>query len=215
MEGIFSRAGIHSAVEHDAIIDGKTPNKVTADPVMIEQEARKVAAEAARELRRAGEVARTVPAGTPTWTGQFGVSGRPQETSARNAFSSNSRSRGGGLQSSSLLANLQQRQANLAPSQGGTPRTSSPARSSGSAASASREATPTQARGKDFGKLIRDYLTSHGGSVYTQMLIDHFNRYCNTAQATAEFKETLKLIARLEKGSRGRGRWVLKDEYKK
>ncbi|KIW66747.1 hypothetical protein PV04_06046 [Phialophora macrospora] len=213
MEGIFSRAGIHSAVEHDAIIDGKAPKKVAADPLMIEQEARKVAAEAARELRRAGEVARTIPIGTPTWTGQFGVSGRPQETTARNAFSSISRGRGGGLQSSSLLANLQ-RQGNRLPSRSGTPRTASPAGSSGSPASASREGTPSLPRGKDFGKLIRNYLTTHGGSVYTQMLIDHFNRYCTTAQATAEFKETLKLIAKLEKGSRGRGRWVLKDEYK-
>ncbi|KIX02845.1 uncharacterized protein Z518_08788 [Rhinocladiella mackenziei CBS 650.93] len=216
MEGIFARSGIHSAVEHDAIIDGhKVGKKVAADPVLIEQEARKVAAEAARELRRAGDVARTVPIGTPTWTGQFGVSGRPQETTAQKAFSSNSRSRGGGVQSSSLLANLQQRQANMANSRDVTPRTSSPARSSGSAASASRSGTPALPQGKDFGKLIRDYLTSHGGSVYTQMLIDHFNRFCTTPQATMEFKETLKVIARLEKGGRGRGRWVLKDEYKK
>ena len=215
MEGIFSRAGIHSAVEHDAIIEGKMAKKVAADPVMVEQEARKVAAEAARELRRAGEVARTVPVGTPTWTGQFGVSGRPQETTARSAFSSNARNRGLGLQSSSLLANLQQRQGNPASSRNGTPRTASPTRSSGSAASASREGTPLAPRGKDFGKLIRDYLTTHGGTVHTQMLIDHFNRFCTTAQATADFKETLKLLARLEKGGTGRGRWVLKDEYRK
>ncbi|OAP60268.1 hypothetical protein AYL99_05270 [Fonsecaea erecta] len=215
MEGIFSRAGIHSAVEHDTIIDGKAGKKVAADPALVEQEARKVAAEAARELRRAGEVARTVPIGTPTWTGQFGISGRPQETTAQRAFSSNSRNRGGGIQSSSLLTNLQQRQGGLAPSRDGTPRTASPARSTDSTASISRDATPTLPQGKDFGKLIRDYLTTHGGSVYTQMLIDHFNRFCTTPRATLEFKETLKLIARLEKGSRGRGRWVLKDEYKK
>ncbi|KAI1618188.1 DNA excision repair protein ERCC-6 [Exophiala viscosa] len=215
MEGIFARSGIHSAVEHDAIIDGTSASKkVAADPVLIEQEARKVAAEAAKELRRAGEVARTIPIGTPTWTGQFGVSGRPQETTASRAFSSNARARGGGLQSSSLLANLQQRQGAAISSRNGTPRTSSPVRSTGSAASTSRASTPTLPQGKDFGKLIRDYLSSHGGSVYTQMLIDHFNRFCTTPQATLEFKETLKLIARLEKGSRGRGRWVLKDEYK-
>ncbi|RVX74514.1 hypothetical protein B0A52_01640 [Exophiala mesophila] len=213
MEGIFARSGIHSAVEHDAIIDGKTPKKVAADPVLVEQEARKVAAEAARELRRAGEVARTVPIGTPTWTGQFGVSGRPQETTAQRAFSSNSRSRGGGFQSSSLLTNLQQRQANAAHDL--TPRTSSPARSSGSAATGSRSSTPGQPQGKEFGRLIRDYLTAHGGAVHTQMLIDHFNRFCTTPQATADFKETLKLLAKLEKGSRGRGRWVLKEEYKR
>lgn len=215
MEGIFARSGIHSAIEHDAIIDGKTPKKVAADPMLVEQEARKVAAEAARELRRAGEVARTVPIGTPTWTGQFGVSGRPQETTAQRAFSSNSRSRGGGFQSSNLLTNLQQRQANAAQSHDSTPRTSSPARSSGSAATASRSGTPSLPQGKDFGRLIRDYLTAQGGAVHTQMLIDHFNRFCTTPQATAEFKETLKLLAKLEKGSRGRGRWVLKDEYKR
>lgn len=215
MEGIFARSGIHSAIEHDAIVEGTSGKKVVADPVLIEQEARKVAAEAARELRRAGEVARTVPIGTPTWTGTFGVSGRPQETSAQRAFSSNSRSRGSGVQSSSLLANLQQRQANLGASRAATPRTSSPARSSGSAATNSRDGTPTLPQGKDFGKLIRDYLTSHGGSAFTQMLIDHFNRFCTTPQATMEFKETLKVIARLEKGGRGRARWVLKDEYKK
>ncbi|EXJ92845.1 DNA excision repair protein ERCC-6 [Capronia epimyces CBS 606.96] len=216
MEGIFARSGIHSAVEHDAIIDGnKTGKKVAADPVLIEQEARKVAAEAARELRRAGDAARHVPIGTPTWTGQFGVSGRPQETTAQRAFSSAARSRGGAIQSTSLLANLQQRQANAIGSRVATPRTSSPARSSVSTASTSRAGTPTAPQSKDFGKLIRDFLNAHGGATYTQMLIDHFNRYCTTPQATMDFKETLKMIARLEKGSRGRGRWVLKEEYKK
>jgi hypothetical protein len=29
-------------------------------------------------------------------------------------------------------------------------------------------------------KMIRDYLVTHGGKVHTQMLIDHFNRYCGT-----------------------------------
>lgn len=214
MEGIFARSGIHSAVEHDAIIEGKGARKVAADPVLIEKEAKRVAAEAAKELRRAGEVARTVPIGTPTWTGQVGVSGRPQETTAQRAFSSNSRNRGGALQSSSLLATLQQRQTNVPQSSNTTPGNASPARSSGSAASASRSGTPSLPQGKDFGKLIRDYLTAHGGSVHTQMLIDHFNRFCTTPQATMDFKETLKILAKLDKGSRGRGRWVLKDEYK-
>ncbi len=78
----------------------------------------------------------------------------------------------------------------------------------------SKPGTPTLPRGRDFGKLIRDYLMAHGGSAYTQMLIDHFNRLCTTPQATMDFKETLKVIATLDKGSRARGKWVLKDEYK-
>jgi len=212
MEGIFSKSGIHSAMEHDAIISGNSV-KPAADKAMIEQEAKRVASAAAQELQRAGELARAVPVGVPTWTGQFGVSGRPQETTARQAFGGSSRNRGGGtVGSSSLLVGLQQRQA-LNGVAGSSPRTASPARSV--ASTSSRAATPTAPRGKDFGKLIRDYLSTHGGSVYTQMLIDHFNRYCTDAQATADFKETLKKIATLEKGGRGRGRWVLKDQYKK
>ena len=211
MEGIFARSGIHSAVEHEQIIGSNGKKTIVADPVMIEQEAKKVAAEAARELRKAAEVARTVAVGTPTWTGTVGVSGRPQETTPHRAFGGASRNRAAGVSSTSLLAGLQQRQ--------GQGRGVSGASTTGTTTpSSSRAGTPTtvgaQPRGKDFGKLIRDYLSSHGGSVYTQMLIDHFNRYCTSPQATMEFKETLKAIATLEKGSSSaRGKWKLKPEY--
>ncbi|KAL8715056.1 MAG: hypothetical protein Q9220_001013 [cf. Caloplaca sp. 1 TL-2023] len=200
MEGIFARAGVHSALEHDQIVNGK--KVVAADPRIIEREAKKVAAEAAKELKRAGEVARTVPVGTPTWTGQFGTAGRPQEQSVVRGFG---RSRGGPA-SSSVLAGLQQRQ--LANGVGGVSGTNSP-----SSGGASRQGSPGP-RALDFMKMIRDYLVTHGGKVYTQMLIDHFNRYCSSPDKTMQFKEMLKEIARLEKGSRGRGSWVLKEEYR-
>lgn len=213
MEGIFARTGVQSALEHDQIVSGK--RKVQADPKIIEAEAKKVAAEAAAELKRAGEMARSVPIGTPTWTGQAGVAGRPGEgmrpagtASAFGGRSSTARRSGAGPSSASLLANLSNRSAT-----GGS--------RSGSSSNTPRSGTPTagnsstnQPRGKDFMVMIRDYLTTHGGQVHTQMLIDHFNRYCTTPQATAEFKEMLKTIAVLDKGtSGGRGKWVLKPEY--
>ena len=192
MEGIFARSGVQSALEHDQIINGK--KVVTADPKIIEKEARRVAAEAAKELKKAGEVARHVPVGTPTWTGQFGTAGRPEQ--AQRGLG---RGRGGPA-SSSILAGLQNRQAATGIGNG------------------SRGSTPNSnasgPRGTDFMKMIRDYLVIQGGQVHTQMLIDHFNRYCKTAERTAEFKAMLTEIARLERGTRGRGRWVLKEEYK-
>ncbi|KAL8980639.1 MAG: hypothetical protein Q9205_004336 [Flavoplaca limonia] len=194
MEGIFARAGVHSALEHDQIINGR--RVVAADPKMIEREARKVATQAAQELKKAGEAARLVPVGTPTWTGQFGRAGRPEEQAMQRGFG---RGRGGPA-SSSILAGLQQRQLG----QGAT---------DGAGGRGSRQGSPG-ARGGNFLRMIRDYLVTHGGKVYTQMLIDHFNRYCTSAESTMEFKEMLKQIAKLEKGSRGRGSWVLKDEYK-
>ena len=192
MEGIFARSGVQSALEHDQIVNGK--KIITADPKMIEKEAKRVAAEAAKELKKAGEAARTVPVGTPTWTGQFGTAGRPEQEQ-----SGYGRGRGGPA-SSSILAGLQNRQAAIGVANGST----------GSTANNSASGP----RGTGFIKLIRDYLVIQGGQVHTQMLVDHFNRYCNTAEKTAEFKAMLTEIAKLERGTRGRGRWVLKDEYK-
>ena len=198
MEGIFARSGVHSALEHDQIINGK--KVIVADPKIIEKEARRVASEAAYELKRAGELAKTVPVGTPTWTGQFGTAGRPDEGN-RQGFGRNTRR--GGPASTNILAGLQNRQAAPGSANGSDPSMLN-----------SRGVGPGGPRGKNFMTMIRDYLVTHGGKVHTQMLIDHFNRYCNTPERTAEFKEMLKEIATLQKGSRGRGAWILKDEYK-
>ena len=192
MEGIFARAGVQSALEHDQIVNGK--KVITADPKMIEKEAKRVAAEAAKELIKAGQAAKNVPVGTPTWTGQFGTAGRPEQQQRGLG-----RGRGGPA-SSGILAGLQNRQAASGVGNGST-----------GSRSNSNSAGP---RGTDFIKMIRDYLLVQGGQVHTQMLIDHFNRYCNTADKTAEFKAMLSEIAKLERGTRGRGRWILKDEYR-
>lgn len=200
LTSIFAKSGVHSALEHDAIINGR--KTVRADPEMIAREARKVAAAAAEELRRAGEVARTLPAGVPTWTGLVGSAGRPPSPPRRGGLSSRG-GRGGrggaGPSSAEVLANLASRQPE--------------------ASNASRNPSrrvDKEPKGKDFLVLIRNYLVAQGGRAYTQMLIDHFNRFCKTEQRTMEFREMLKVIAVLEKegGSRGRGMWKLRDEYK-
>lgn len=201
LSSIFAKSGVHSALSHDAIINGRKAT-IRADPEIIAREARKVAAAAARELDRAGQAARHVPIGTPTWTGTVGVAGRPEARPRRGEPVR--RGRGGRVRelgrpgipsSSSLISNLEDRQAQQSPRGNGHDVALRPV-------------------GREFMTLIRDYLVTHGGRVHTQMLIDHFNRYCGTSQRTAEFKEMLKTIAVLEKGSRGRGQWALKDEYK-
>ncbi|KAH8821614.1 putative DNA repair and recombination protein RAD26 [Xylogone sp. PMI_703] len=190
MEGIFARSGVHSALEHDQIINGK--KVISADRGMIEREARKVAAEAAAELRKAGEVAKAVEPGTVTWTGEFGTAGRPMNIRQT-----------AGPSSVSILANLANKQGISGIHSPGRSRSGTP----------NSERTP---RGKDFMKLIRDFIKSQGGSVPSQALVNHFDRMCRTPQQTAEFKHMLGEIARLEKGetSRMRGRWVLRDEFK-
>ncbi|KAI1935954.1 DNA repair protein rhp26 [Ophidiomyces ophidiicola] len=196
LDTIFARSGVHSAVEHEKIVNGKKPT-VQADRKIIEAEAKRVAEEAAKALLDAEVLAKTVPAGTPTWTGQFGTAGRPGNSIGRGAIyrgSSNAGRRGiQGPLSESIIANLshRSRRRNGGPDSGAT--------------------TP---RGKDFMVMIRDYIVAQGGAVYSQMLVDHFNRFCNSDRDTAEFREILRAIAVLEKtGTRGRGKWVLKPEY--
>ena len=208
LSSIFARTGVHSALEHDAIISGR--KTVRADPEIIAREARKVASQAAKELQRAGDIARTIPAGVPTWTGQVGTAGRPDDPSLlRRGGTRSGRGTRGGPSSASVLANLQARQVGTlaSPVASGSSRASTPG-------SSRREREQQQPKGKDFLVLIRDYLLGQGGKAYTQMLIDHFNRFCKTEQRTAEFKEMLKTIAVLEKGGRGRGKWVLREEYR-
>lgn len=216
---IFARSGVTSALSHDDIISGNSSStrKVTADPEIIAKEAKRVAAIAAAELKKAGEIARTLPAGSVSWTGTFGTAGRPETPARRGGFAS-SRGRGGGAagrggpSSASVLSHLSARQGRpSAAASISTPTSTNTSRAATPASATSQQ----QPKGREFLALIRDYLLAHGGKVYTQNLIDHFNRFCDSAQRTAEFKEMLKSIAVLEKGSRGRGKWVLRDEFRK
>lgn len=223
LEGIFARSGVHSALEHDQIINGK--RVVAADPKIIEREAKRIAEEAASELKRAKEVARTIPVGVPTWTGQFGTGGRPGAAVAEQNHASGAPSSLGilgALKAKPIAASPSAAAAAVGLSDSSRSTTPLPSTTTIAAAAANRNTAdrhPPQARfnrnrlGKEFLGKIRDFLMAHGGKVYTQNLIDHFNRYCTTPERTAEFKAMIREIAVLQKGSRGRGTWTLKEEY--
>ena len=125
------------------------------------------------------------------------MAGRPEEMPQQQLGLRRGR---GGPSSTSILAGLQNRQAG-----------SIAADSSSSSTATTAGAGP---KGVDFMRMIRTYLVRQGGAAFTQMLIDHFNRFCSTPTRTAEFKAMLTEIAILQRGTRGRGRWVLKEEYK-
>lgn len=193
LEGIFARSGVHSVLQHDQIINGK--RVVQADRGMLEREAKRVAAEAAAELRKSGEAARHVPIGTVTWTGEFGEAGRPVNIR-----------RGGGPSSAGIISNLSARQGLSGSNSGSSSRSGTP----------NAMANEREPRGKHFMKLIRDYIRRQGGSVPSQMLVVHFGNMCRTAQQSEEFKAMLMEVAVLKKGTGGRmrGKWELKEEFK-
>jgi DNA excision repair protein ERCC-6 len=214
---IFAKSGVHSVLEHDSIINstaGGRKRKVQADPAFIQREAKRAAAQAAAELKKAEEEARRAPIGVPTWTGQFGENGRPQAPSprptpsARGGYGSMRGGRGGsargGPSSSSILSNLATRQGRAS-----TP--TLPASTSGT----STPTGPTGFRGRQMLGMIRDFMQTHDGVVPTQMLVDHFSSFCRAVPGrNEEFKEMLKLIATMERGTQGRGRWKLKEEWR-
>ncbi|KAF1947810.1 DNA repair and recombination protein RAD26 [Clathrospora elynae] len=215
MSTIFAKTGVHSVLEHDAIMNSTTngrKRKVQADPAYIQREAKRQAAVAADQLKKSMEEARHVPAGVPTWTGQFGEAGRPG--AARGAPHGGRGGRGGGGRggapsSTSILSNLAARQ--------GRPNPVSNTVSASSSRGSTPSATTSQSfRGRRMLEMIRDFMMTHGGVVPSRMLVDHFDHYCRSQPGrNEEFKEMLKLIATLEKsGSAQRGRWVLKDEWR-
>ncbi|KAI0480277.1 SNF2 family N-terminal domain-containing protein [Xylariaceae sp. FL0804] len=193
-KGIFASSGVvHSALEHDKIIDGR--RQPQANREMLRAEADRVAAGAAAALRRAGEQARRVPIGTVTWTGEVGEGGRPGGPPPRPSPSRPSNMRrqlhDRGLGSSAVLAGLASRQG--------------------------RSPTPTVASTPppdDFHKMIPAFIRRHGGrGVPTKVLVDHFNRYCGSRAQVDAFKAALARVAVLEKaGPRMRSLWALRQD---
>lgn len=220
MSTIFAKTGVHSVLEHDAIVNSTASGrkrKVQADPAFVQREAKRQAALAAEQLKRSMEEARAVPAGVPTWTGTYGEAGRPSAPSPHGPASARGGrgGRGGGAagrgqpSSSSILSNLAARQ--------GRPVSTAPSTSaSSSRASTPSTATPASFRGRRMLEMIRDFMMTHGGVVPSQMLVDHFDHYVRAQPGRSEeFKEMLKMVATLERsGSAQRGRWVLKDEWR-
>lgn len=220
MSTIFARTGVHSVLEHDAIVNSTASGrkrKVQADPAFIQREAKRQAALAAKQLKKSMEEARNVPVGVPTWTGQFGEAGRPDAPrgSTRGGRGGRGGGRGGAPSSTSILANLAARQGRPNPALL-TPNTASASSLRASTPSAATTTTPQSFRGRRMLEMIRDFMMTHGGVVPSRMLVDHFDHYCRAQPGrNEEFKEMLKLIATLEKsGSAQRGRWVLKDEWR-
>lgn len=195
MAGIFAR-GVHEALEHDEIVNGK--KTVKADRTILEREANRVAAEAADHLRRSREQARNVPIGTVTWTGEHGQAGAPRLPNVNRGR--------GGPSSAGVLAGIRDRQGLGG---GGS--------SAGSAGSSRSATPPTNGRYgvKEFKEMIPAFVRRHGGKCPSKVLVDHFNPYCHTKKATEAFKAALNAVARMEQaGSTMRGIWTLRPEYK-
>ncbi|KAK8849134.1 SNF2 family N-terminal domain-containing protein [Apiospora arundinis] len=214
MQGIFARAGVHSAHQHDEIMGTKKGGPSARDS-LHRREVDRVAAAATASLRRAHEEARRTPAGTVTDTGEFSgstatsssttASPAPPISSSGVRRSGGGRGRGaGGPSSGAILANLANRQGlNNNPS---APSSSSAA-PAGAGAGADADSLAAQ-----FSRDLIKFIQAHGGRVPTKAIKDHFDGRCRTPRRVEVFKEVLNRVARMDKtGSTMRGIWTLRD----
>lgn len=102
LNDLFSSSGVHSTLEHDAIMDASRP-----DTIIVEKEASRIATAAANALRESRKAARKAEIGTPTWTGRFGSAGR--FNSRPNSRSGTQSPTPGPLSSSSVLQSIRHR----------------------------------------------------------------------------------------------------------
>ncbi|NWH56581.1 ERCC6 protein, partial [Geococcyx californianus] len=78
LEKLFKKSGVHSVMKHDAIMEAST-----ADHVLVEAEANRVAQDALRALKVSRQRCLGAASGVPTWTGMSGISGAPSGIKSR------------------------------------------------------------------------------------------------------------------------------------
>ncbi|KAK8108464.1 DNA repair protein rhp26 [Apiospora sp. TS-2023a] len=233
MQGIFAKAGVHSAHQHDEIMGGASGQ--TARDSLHKREVDRVAAAATASLRRAHEEALRTPAGTVTSTGEL-TTGVSVATAAprvsrhleipplpSSSSPSNSRPRGGGRggrgraagpSSGAILTNLANRQGlNSNNAQAVSAAASLSGRSTpGAAAAAAGGPDSTDSLATQFSRDLIAFIRAHGGRVPTKAIKDHFDAKCRTPRKVEVFKEVLNRVAKMDKtGSTMRGIWTLRE----
>ena len=71
LEGILGKSGVHSTLEHDAIMESSRPTDIA-----VQKEAKKIVDAAAATLNASRKMAMKAEIGTPTWTGKKGTAGK-------------------------------------------------------------------------------------------------------------------------------------------
>ncbi|NXH16832.1 ERCC6 protein, partial [Bucco capensis] len=86
LEKLFKKSGVHSVMKHDVIMEASS-----ADHVLVEAEANRVAQDALRALKVSRQRCLGAASGVPTWTGMSGLSGAPSGIKSRFGQKRNSR----------------------------------------------------------------------------------------------------------------------------
>ncbi|XP_023641564.1 protein CHROMATIN REMODELING 8 isoform X2 [Capsella rubella] len=220
LKSLFDAHGIHSAVNHDAIINANDEE----EKMRLEHQASQVARRAAEALRQSRMLRSRESISVPTWTGRSGCAGAP--SSVRRRFGSTVNSRltqtgdkpsvikngisaglsSGKAPSSAELLNRIRGSREQAIGVGNEQLQSSLPSSSGSSSRVGSLQPEVLIR------QICSFVQQKGGSADTTSIVNHF-RDSVSYDDRPLFKNLLREIATLEK-DQNRSFWVLKSEYK-
>ena len=190
LQKLFDETGVHSAMDHDAIMGASAPAQRT-----MHEEARRVADAAVTALRKSREALRSARLGiaTPTWTGQNGVAGRPRFGQQRAPLDASAIAQ----HSSSLLAKIRSRAAVTDEHRNLSTEAAPVVAVDGTGASSSSIDAPEAA----LLDKLHSFLSSRPGhSAPSSILIRHFSKEVDSGRA-AIFKQFLKSIAHLAPAS--------------
>eukprot|EP00262_Sarcandra_glabra_P006201 TRINITY_DN18326_c0_g1_i1.p1 TRINITY_DN18326_c0_g1~~TRINITY_DN18326_c0_g1_i1.p1 ORF type:complete len:299 (+),score=60.25 TRINITY_DN18326_c0_g1_i1:36-899(+) len=237
LKSLFDAQGIHSAMNHDAIMNAHDGEKVR-----LEETASQVAQKAAEALRQSRMLRSRDSISVPTWTGRSGAAGAPSSVRKRFGSTKNSQllstskppdgssgsgtkkpngfavgaSSGKALSSSELLARI--RGTNEEAVNDGFEHQFGPASGSNHRSENVTDRVLAKRAPKVSAKppevIIRQILTfiqQKGGRTSSSSIVQHFKDRI-PSQDLALFKNLLKEIATLEKDTNG-STWVLKPEY--
>lgn len=225
LRSLFDAQGIHSAVNHDLIMNAHDEEKVRLD-----EQASQVAQRAAEALRQSRMIRSRESISVPTWTGKSGAAGAPGSTVVRKfgstmnsklitktrteERSSNNQnnfvagaSGGKALSSSELLAKIRGTQEQAV---GDALEHQLGAASS----SAGRNRSSNNLGGAPPEVLIRQictFIQQRGGSCDSASIVQHFKDRIPSKDLPV-FKSLLKEIATLQRNPNGSS-WILKPEY--
>ncbi|XP_058197146.1 protein CHROMATIN REMODELING 8 [Rhododendron vialii] len=227
---LFDAQGIHSAMNHDAIMNAHDEEKIK-----LEEQASQIAQRAAEALRQSRILRRRESVSIPTWTGKAGAAGapsslprkfgstinsqlttnsKPMEESSSNGIAAGA-SAGKALSSAELLARIRktqeravgdviEHQFSVGSSSGGRERDAN-----GMISRSTKNLSGVQPE-----VLIRQictFIQQRSGRSSSASIVEHFRERVPSKDLPL-FKNLLKEIAILEKGSDGSS-WVLKPEY--
>ncbi|XP_054718613.1 DNA excision repair protein ERCC-6-like [Uloborus diversus] len=225
---LFKTSGVHTALKHDAIVDASS-----ADYMIVEGEANRVAKEAVKVLKESRRFCARAAEGIPTWTGQNGgkrllfgqKKSRPvsaaSNSSPNSKASSSSASQGKkkeffsgkkpkntDLSSSDVLSAIKKRSVVF-----GTDMQSDSDEESSTHTPTNTCASPKSVELLDEIRNFIAFQCAVDGEATTSEILAHFRERVPASQSPV-FKSLLNNICDFHRTSDGRGVWKLKEDLR-